>query len=192
MCKYNCKTSAHCYAISLCCLDNYIIITPFKPSSSENTITISNVSTKNCTKAKKCANTSKCANIIRWVITLQLPHPTLQHLANRQDTDVLPPDIANIHYAKEIQMSYIQNTEGMQRQSSLQGGSKFKEIKNVLQTYNIQGYRGNTKGGSRERNTGLHSKSKGAHDIDALLSDIADICTLCNKQKETIKLCNVL
>ena len=118
------------------------------------------------------------------MITLQLPHPTLQHLANRQDTDVLPPDIANIHYAKEIQMSYIQNTEGLQRQSSLQGGSKFKEIQNVLQTYNIQGYRGNTKGGSREKNTGLHSKSKGAHDTDALLPDIADICTLCNKQKE--------
>ena len=110
------------------------------------------------------------------MITLQLPHPTLQHLTNRQDTDVLQPDIANIHYAKEIQMSYIQNTEGLQIQSSLQGGSKFKEIQNVLQTYNIQGYRGNTKGGSREKNTGLHSKSKGAHDTDALLPDIVDIC----------------
>ena len=90
----------------------------------KKTITITNASAKNCAKAKKCANTGKCANIIRWVITLQLPHPTLQHLTNRQDSDVLQPDIANIHYAKEIQMSYIQNTEGLQRQSSLQGGSK--------------------------------------------------------------------
>ena len=131
-------------------------------------------------------NECRCANIIRWVITLQLPHPTLQHLANRQDTDVLPPDIANIHYAKEIQMSYIQNTEGLQIQRSLQGGSKFKEIKNALQTYNIQaGYKGNTmQRDKRLRHTDLHSKSKGAHDTDALLPDIADICTLCNKQSE--------
>ena len=69
------------------------------------------------------------------MITLQLPHPTLQHLANRQDTDVLPPDIANIHYAKEIQMSYIQITKGLQVQSSLQGGSKFKKMKNKHTTY---------------------------------------------------------
>ena len=45
------------------------------------------------------------------------------------------------------------------------------------------------KGNTMERNKGLrqtdlHSKSKGAHDTDALLPDIADICTLCNKQKE--------
>ena len=83
-------------------------------------------------------------------------------------------------------MSSIQNTEGLQIQRSLQGGSKFKEIKNALQTYNIQaGYKGTT----MERNKGLqhtdlHSKSKGAHDTDALLPDIADICTLCNKQSE--------
>ena len=95
----------------------------------KKTITIANAGAKNCAKAKKCANTGRCANIIRWVITLQLPHPTLQHLANRQDTDVLPPDIANIHYAKEIQMSYIQNTEGLQRQSSLQGGSNSRKYK---------------------------------------------------------------
>ena len=36
----------------------------------------------------------------------------------------------------------------------------------------------------RLRHTDLHSKSKGAHDTDALLPDIADICTLCNKQSE--------
>ena len=124
------------------------------------------------------------------MITLQLPHPTLQHLANRQDTDVLPPDIANIHYAKEIQMSYIQNTEGLQRQSSLQGGSKFKEIQNVLQTYNIQGYRGNTKGGSREKNTGLHSKSK--HTILMHCYPILQIYVhYAINKKKIIKLCNV-
>ena len=40
-----------------------------------------------------------------------------------------------------------------------------------------------------ERNKGLqhtelHSKSMGAYDTDALLPDIADIFTLCNKQLE--------
>ena len=125
------------------------------------------------------------------MITLQLPHPTLQHLANRQDTDVLPPDIANIHYAKEIQMSYIQNTEGLQRQSSLQGGSKFKEIQNMLQTYNIQGYRGNTNGGSREKIRDYTVNLRG-HTILMHCYPILQIYVhYAINKKKIIKLCNV-